>query len=286
MKQSIHYVHQAFHWSNRSKTKPSFHLLVKPPDNKSTNFGVHIHGPKDDTTASGRSALQGYVTTEWWGSNGGVTLQEAKTTTLISGFRRDVDEICALLGYYAASYGNCIPTFWDNVSVPSSRVKSLTVISDSWHLKMGHIGCPETSVYNYHTTPRNIPEERTSQKPRQSVPLLSIEPDSYRRLCSPERETLHLGGYITVFRKRCANWREGWNKRLLQKWSGGSFIYVLTAAGIALTLMTRPRAGQLQNWGSISGRSRGPFLVFIVPRPALGPPSLLVNVYHGTFHVG
>jgi hypothetical protein len=42
---------------------------------------------------------------------------------LISGFRREVDEICALLGYYAASCGNFLRTFWDNVSVPSSRVK-------------------------------------------------------------------------------------------------------------------------------------------------------------------
>jgi hypothetical protein len=39
------------------------------------------------------------------------------------GFRRDVDEICALLGYYAASNGNPLPTFRDNVSVSSSRVK-------------------------------------------------------------------------------------------------------------------------------------------------------------------
>jgi hypothetical protein len=44
--------------------------------------------------------------------------------SLISGFSGDVDEIWALLGYYAASCGNCLPTFWDNVSVPSSRVKS------------------------------------------------------------------------------------------------------------------------------------------------------------------
>jgi hypothetical protein len=36
----------------------------------------------------------------------------------------DVCEICGLLGYYAASCGNCLPTFRDNVSVPSSRVKS------------------------------------------------------------------------------------------------------------------------------------------------------------------
>jgi hypothetical protein len=42
---------------------------------------------------------------------------------MFSGFRRDVDEICALLGYYAAPSGNPSPTFRDNVSVPSSRVK-------------------------------------------------------------------------------------------------------------------------------------------------------------------
>jgi hypothetical protein len=44
-------------------------------------------------------------------------------TTVISGFRRDADEICVLLGYYAASNGNPLPTFRENVWVPSSRVK-------------------------------------------------------------------------------------------------------------------------------------------------------------------
>jgi hypothetical protein len=48
--------------------------------------------------------------------------------SLISGFRHDGDELCALLGYY----------------------------SDSW---LCLACCPETSVNNYHTTPRNIPEE-------------------------------------------------------------------------------------------------------------------------------
>jgi hypothetical protein len=42
---------------------------------------------------------------------------------VISGFRRDVDEICALLGCYAASSGNPLPMFRDNISVPSSRAK-------------------------------------------------------------------------------------------------------------------------------------------------------------------
>jgi hypothetical protein len=30
---------------------------------------------------------------------------------MTSGFPRDVDDICALLGYYAASSGNPLPTF-------------------------------------------------------------------------------------------------------------------------------------------------------------------------------
>jgi hypothetical protein len=69
---------------------------------------------------------------------------------VISGFRR-VDENYALLGYYAASNGNFLPTFQDNLSVPSSIL-----------LKMGPIGCPETLVGNYHYLLRNNPEERNS----------------------------------------------------------------------------------------------------------------------------
>ena len=34
-----------------------------------------------------------------------------------SGFRHDVDEICALLRYYAALSGSSVPTFRDNLSV-------------------------------------------------------------------------------------------------------------------------------------------------------------------------
>jgi len=49
----------------------------------------------------------------------------------MSGFRREVDEICAVVGCYAAYDGNLLP-----------------------------IGCPETSAINYHRTLRNIPEER------------------------------------------------------------------------------------------------------------------------------
>jgi hypothetical protein len=43
---------------------------------------------------------------------------------VFSGFRREADESCALLGYYAASSGNFFPTFRDNISVPSSGYKN------------------------------------------------------------------------------------------------------------------------------------------------------------------
>jgi hypothetical protein len=58
--------------------------------------------------------------------------------SVISGFRRDVDEIYAFLRYYAASSDNPLPTFRNNISVPSSRVKK--------------------SVKDYYSTLRNIRE--------------------------------------------------------------------------------------------------------------------------------
>ena len=58
--------------------------------------------------------------------------------------------VCALPEYYAAYSGNSLP----QVSV--QRWISLP-------LKTGPIGCPETSVRNYHSTLRNIPEDRSSQ---------------------------------------------------------------------------------------------------------------------------
>jgi hypothetical protein len=56
---------------------------------------------------------------------------------VVSGFHRDIDEIYPPLGYYAALSGNSVPTLRYNLSVPYSWVRPL---------KMGPIGCPETSV--------------------------------------------------------------------------------------------------------------------------------------------
>ena len=54
--------------------------------------------------------------------------------------------------------GNFVPTFRDNLSVPTSGL--------TWTLRMGPIGCPKTSVGNYHYSLRNNPEERSSQRIR------------------------------------------------------------------------------------------------------------------------
>jgi hypothetical protein len=43
---------------------------------------------------------------------------------MISGFRRELDENCAFLGYYTASSGNFLPAFRGNMSVPSSGVNN------------------------------------------------------------------------------------------------------------------------------------------------------------------
>jgi hypothetical protein len=79
-------------------------------------------------------------------------------------------ELCALLGYYAASSGNSLRTFRDSISAPTSRVKKskkqVPEILDFWHLKMGPVRCPDTSVKDYHSTVRNTPEECRSHQHR------------------------------------------------------------------------------------------------------------------------
>jgi hypothetical protein len=47
------------------------------------------------------------------------------SSCVVSSFSREVDGIRALLGYYAAYFGNSLLTFRDNLSVPSSKAKKL-----------------------------------------------------------------------------------------------------------------------------------------------------------------
>jgi hypothetical protein len=60
----------------------------------------------------------------------------ASDLCVISAFRREVDEICSLLGYYAESGRNFLPTFRFNLWVPPSNyrncVESYTIPALFW----------------------------------------------------------------------------------------------------------------------------------------------------------
>jgi len=76
-----------------------------------------------------------------------ITMSKHKFGSVILGFRRKIDEICALLGYFGKSRRSHLQGSW--ISCP---------------LKMGPICCPKTSVRNYHYTLRNIPADRLSKR--------------------------------------------------------------------------------------------------------------------------
>jgi hypothetical protein len=63
---------------------------------------------------------------------------------VISGFRREADEICALLGYYAALSGIYVPTFRDNLLVTSSKIKKSLQTNPGQTLK-------QTMIVSLHT---------------------------------------------------------------------------------------------------------------------------------------
>jgi hypothetical protein len=44
---------------------------------------------------------------------------------VVSGFRRELDQICSLLRYYTAYSGNSLQTYWDNLFVPYSKVQTV-----------------------------------------------------------------------------------------------------------------------------------------------------------------
>jgi hypothetical protein len=73
---------------------------------------------------------------------------------MISGFRLEVDEIFAFLGYYAVYGGNSLLTFRDNISVPSSTVKKsvFLALEDGTNMLSRNVG------KNCHFRLRNIPE--------------------------------------------------------------------------------------------------------------------------------
>ena len=83
---------------------------------------------------------------------------------LISGFRREVAENCALVGHYAASSGNVLLMLRNKLSVPSSVVwnPKEAFLLDSRPLKMRPTVCSETSIRNYDYSLRNNTEEHSS----------------------------------------------------------------------------------------------------------------------------
>jgi len=100
---------------------------------------------------------------------------------MISGFCHEVDENYLLLGSYAASSGNSLPTIWYNLSFPSSR--------DSWPSKKRPIGCPKTLVRNYDYSLCNIPEE-CSFPLHCAVCSFSVLPHALRSSCFSQHPIL------------------------------------------------------------------------------------------------
>ena len=91
---------------------------------------------------------------------------------MISGFRSDVDDICAFLGCYAGCGFKSFRTFHGRHRQGGQEIQkeghSLAILVISFfgggildHLKMILNGCPEMLVKIYHYNLRNNPEERS-----------------------------------------------------------------------------------------------------------------------------
>ena len=75
-----------------------------------------------------QSDYRNFEATWYAGNKLFVTLVQLIIGCEISGFRREVDENCALLGYYAACSSNSLPTFQDNLSVPVHQTENLVTL--------------------------------------------------------------------------------------------------------------------------------------------------------------
>jgi hypothetical protein len=79
---------------------------------------------------------------------------------VISGFHSEVAENCAILRCYVANGGNFLPTFRDNISVPSSGDQDFFLFLTR---KDGADRLSQKSLRNDHYSPRDNPEEHGSQ---------------------------------------------------------------------------------------------------------------------------
>jgi len=120
------------------------------------NAHTHTHTQNNLNYNSHPTVRQGYK-----------LLDERRTTsnTLVT-----YEEIYVLLGHHATSSGNFLSTFRDNLSVtlqwPRNPRNHFWI---SQPLKIGPIRWSETSVKNYHSTPRNVADERRSHLHRGRV---------------------------------------------------------------------------------------------------------------------
>jgi hypothetical protein len=59
-------------------------------------------------------------------------IHRANLRFVIAGFSLELDENCILQGHYAASSGNSVTKFRDNLLFPSSRVKEVLEDGTDW----------------------------------------------------------------------------------------------------------------------------------------------------------
>jgi hypothetical protein len=86
-------------------------------------------------------------------------LQNSKNTQRLS---KTQHEICTLLGFHAEPNCSSVPTFRDNLSVPSSTVKHSTSrpsFPDCFTPEDGTDRLSRTSLRNYNSAPRKIPKD-------------------------------------------------------------------------------------------------------------------------------
>jgi len=74
----------------------------------------------------------------------------------ISGFRREDADDCGLLGYYAASSGNLLPTFRDDLSVPSSGLKIIQQVVVIYYRCFGTTIGPIFRIKDYAASGGNL----------------------------------------------------------------------------------------------------------------------------------
>jgi len=86
----------------------------------------------------------------------------------MTGFRRKVYENCILLGYYADSSGNFLPTFRDKLSVTNFGFLTPEEITDR---------SPRNVDKKLYYSLRNDPEERSSEKACFEIPIAEGHPN-------------------------------------------------------------------------------------------------------------